>query len=689
MDNKKKIAIACILVVAFLFLWILTHKLELSRMWAYGDLIAFPSTNNVFLDWSFFSWNQDGMGFISFKPFNYYLSAFVVSNFIGSTLAQKLFLFFPLPLSFFTFFLFSRKTNLKLAPAILGAFVYAINPITIAEIVSGSVTLIVYSVFPLIFLLLHRLLWLRKPGYVDAVLLGVTSFAVFNVHAAFWYLTLVLPLLFFAVFQAGFNIKQLGKLLIPLSMAAFILLPNLIGYVGIGSNTSVSTSYLSDASYCYSDSSIGNIIRLSGNRGSAQAAEYLGYNVLTLQTALGYVIFAIGLLAFMPLIRKTGREQKDNGRLFYPLAVGAVLIVGLILLVKAYPGLVDLNPVLSSLRNPVKLMYPFAFVLCFFFALGSEQLFKMIKSKFKPCFSVMIAIVLIVLISLYNLPALDGSLGLNKTRGNGYYIEDKYSELPSIFNQLNASNTDYRVLFLPWEYSELLKVSSQEANYFGIALGSGTTSKTDWLKQSFEIAVSQSSPDRSRLLGLYSVKFVVIDKTYDEPNTKTPAEPNIYSSYDSYWIAGNPQYFYKIFDADKNFNLKFEDNDFAVFENTQAINPLYSRATNLNITTDYLPNSENLIKSPSPKTDLQYWQVWPTDALNITEDNVFCVSGQKEWWANINQNVSVEENKQYLLSFAVKAVNITDLHAKIMWFNTTTSTSENEALSVEFVRLYE
>jgi hypothetical protein len=184
------VALALLVAGVFVFLY---RNLNILQMWAYGDLSAFPTDPAVIRDWTFSAWISQGLGFLAFKPFSYYNERYVASALLGPNLAQKvLFLLLPV-LSFVTFFLLLKKLNLNPLAAFVGSLLYAVNPVVIAEFVGGSMTLAAYATFPIILLLIIRILSSDKTRVVDLVLLGVLAFFVLNVHAAFWYLLVVVP----------------------------------------------------------------------------------------------------------------------------------------------------------------------------------------------------------------------------------------------------------------------------------------------------------------------------------------------------------------------------------------------------------------------------------------------------------------------------------------------------------------
>ena len=387
------------------------------------------------------------------------------------------------------------------------------NPTTIAEFLVGSMTMVVYALFPVLLFLIMKIIRDTKFNLRDLLFLGLLGFFVFNVHAAFWYIIIIIPVLLIAIFFRQTNLKKILRLFIPIIIGITILLPNIIGYTGIYSATnSHRILFNSYASYTYGDATLSNLLRLAGNKGSAQSEEFLDYNSLSYLTIIG-VIFSI--IAFIPLI--TIRKQQLRKiiiLLVFSTVFSFLLASGMILTIKNYPYIVDLHPILSSLRNPVKLMYPLSFSICFLFALGIESIIKkiiMIGQKNVLLKKSIVGVLLVGLILVYNYPALDGTMGLAKTRDNNYSVDNKYFDLISKFEAIDSDYKDYRVLFLPWELSTSLMATSINPNYFGFPAGTSVSSDIAWLKNVYEYTTSKNITDRNLLLSLFSVKYVVVE----------------------------------------------------------------------------------------------------------------------------------------------------------------------------------
>jgi hypothetical protein len=630
--SDNKILLTCIigLLVTALFIF-LYRNLHFSEMWAFGDLSAFPKDITIIENWTFSAWSSQGLGFLSFKPFTYYIEMLVSTTLLGDNLAQKaMFLLLPI-FSFTTFLLFLRKLKVNMFAAIVGSLLYAVNPVTVSEFVGGSMTLAAYATFPIILLFIIRILNGKEINIVDLIVLGLSSFFVLNVHAAFWYLIVIVPAIVAVFYSNKLPLvkatKRLTRLFIPLIIGLMIIFPNVLGYIGLyGSTATTDVTFVPDTVYCYHDSYFYNIVRLAGNKGSVQAEEYLNYNTINNYTILGY---AIPLIAFAPLLIK----KRDSSN-FKPLMLSFVFafLFGffIISMLRAFPFAVDLHPILASLRNPVKLMYPIAFSLCFLFTIGTQKIIVTVQAKKRgQVLKFLAATLLVVIILSYNYPAIEGTLGvgLPNVRGEDYYVKEKYVNLPSTLENLDKNYLNYRVMILPWELSTLERVSSYIPNYFGMPPGTAISSDINWMQDVFEFVTEENSGDRGLLLGLFEVKYIVIDKTFTSLFDNTSVYKSlmngksnmVYRAHDSFWATGNPTYYAKIFGNDRDFSMVHEDENFVIFENKKALAKIHIREDPINLTFSTTFGSENLIKNPSFENGLDDWQFGPADKVNIRQ----------------------------------------------------------------------
>lgn len=691
--HNKELRIENLLILtALLYFLVLYRNLEIHKMWAFGDLIGFPTDIRVVSDWTFHLWNQEGLGLVSFTPFNYNLTMLVASLVFGSFLAQKILLLSMPIVSFITFFSCLRKFDVNTAGSLLGALAYSVNPLTISELVGGSMTLAIYSIFPLIFLYVIRTIQCQSFRLKDVVVLGLLGFFAFNVHATFWYMLLLIPPLLISVRPFAQILKKTAVLAIPLIIIVLILLPNIIGYFRIYEVTTWDqTAFESETAYSYADATFYNIVRLAGNRGSAQAKEFLNFNTVNSYTVWGY---AITIIAFLfPFVKWHDLNQKKK-ILTLSMVVSFVASVGLILLVRFLPSIVNLHPVLTSLRNPGKLIYPLSFSLCLLFSVGVEQLLMSVNRRHNVQWRIVIASILLILVLFYNYPALDGTMGLSQVRDNSYYLNDKYYVVTSVLQGIDKDYTSYRVLLLPWDYSTQIKFGGILPNYFGVYYGSELFPNVNLLRGIFELFAARNSSERGYLLGLFDVKYVVIEKSLQNDYNQQ-ADPThtgrsyvIYDSNFSYWAAGEPEYYYEIFRSDPNFELLFEDSNFAILRNKVVVTRIHTRSSAVNLILSYATATENLLSNPSFDNQTEYWQTWPGNLITA-KNGEGTLLGQEKWWTNLGQTIPVNENVLYRLRFSVKGYNITDMHAKVLWYNATESFTEGNAFVDDFINLYQ
>jgi hypothetical protein len=578
-----------LLILIFSFLY---RNLDFSKMWAFGDLMAFPTDLNLMSEVIFYSWKEEGIGLPNSSQFNYFVVMLLSSAIFGNFVAQKLLFLAILPISFFIFYYFLRNFNFKFEVSFLGALLYSINPVTISSFEAGGIReLMTFAIFPLFILYLWKLVVEEKFTLKYLAILAVLALFLFNIYVTFWYGLIILPGLLLIGLRK--NAKRFSRLLPIFVIVALILFPTILVLSGPYRGISMEEiSFKSHVEYCYSDTSFQNLIRLAGNTGSAQREEALNYNTLNYYTTLGYILSFVALSSLF-FIRKGGNKKEDVNKtlLIFVASICLVILIGILLTIRGNPGLIDFNPVISSLRNPVKLMYPLVFCFSLLFSYGTEEIFhKFSKKKFPKK---IIILFLIFIILFYNYPALDGTLGLEKTRGNQYVVGDKYSKLPKILEKLDTNYKEYRFLFLPWEYCSNLRIRSELPNYFGTPLGAQIEGINILKVKEILDSICYNSSNKRDGLSLFNVRYIIVDKTFKGyykvekwyKNIREDYKSSVYYSHNSYWLTGDTAYFYAIFIDDSNFELVYEDDDFAIFRNNNAIPKVYSYAEDTNLAT--------------------------------------------------------------------------------------------------------
>ncbi|MDO8634569.1 MAG: hypothetical protein Q7K34_04730 [archaeon] len=682
---RKNKSIIVALIIFFGILLFLVRNLDFSKMWAFGDLISYPTDLKITFNWVFSAWRDEGLGLFNFPAINYYLIIFFSSLLFGSFFAQKILFLSTLIIAFTSSFLFLKYFGFKTKSSFLGGFFYAINPVTISSFVGGAIgELMTFAVLPLVLIYLHKSLSSEKLNFRHIAFLGLLSLFLWNTYVFFWQTILIIaPFVLFA----SQKYKTLSRMIPLVVVLTVFFLPTLLGILNLNKGIfEEKISFESTVKYTYKDISVLNLLRLSGNTGSAQAEEFLNYNNIGDYTVLGYILFLLTIIALF----FAKKQYLDDSITSIPLIVASITLIvaiGLLLLVKMYPNLIDVNPLISTLRNPVKLMYLLVFAFSILFTYSIQKLLSKIEKNKLTQNTVMACIILVILLSNY--PALDGTLGIQKVRSDQYFIEEDYYKLSEILKGIDQHFTDSRLLILPWEYPTNLRIRSELPNYFGTPLGAQLGgSNISAIKNVFD-SIHDDEKTKSIVLGIFNVKYIVVKKNfksyylgqkwYEHLKNKEPIF--VYNSHNSYWVSGDPLKFYSIFYKDNNFELIYEDESFTIFKNLRYSDKFFTLPT------------KNLIKNPYFEDGLNQWKNWPSHTVNIESckelnEGRSCavLSSQKKEFTILYQLIPAEENKWYTFSFAINPSIITDAHAKLIWYDQTEKTGESDGIKVDYIK---
>jgi hypothetical protein len=689
-----------VLVIIFLlllgFLIFLFRNIEINKMWAYGDLAAFPTNMKLMSDWLFYSWREEGLGLANTPVFNYFGFIIIFSNIFGSFLAQKILFISTFIISYFSFYYFLKFFKFSTITSALSAFFYSINPVTISAFVGGSIgESMTIAAFPLIFIYLYKLITEDRFNLKTLAILGLVSLFLWSIYVTFWLCGTAIV----ALFLMKRNFGRLLRLVPVLCILLLVFLPTIFGLLKMNNSiTKEKISFTTEAQYTYGEISFLNLIRLAGNKGSAQGNGFLSYDTINNYTILG--LFLSMLPISSTLLTKNFREHNRTLDLFVVSLFLWLILIGVLMLIRNYPSLVDEYLIFFTLRNPSKLMYPLAFFFIIMFSYSIEIFFSKLNTR-KYLIAVL-AVILLFAITYYNYPALNGNMDLQKLRANNYFVEDKYYQLPKILAKIDPNFSENRILYLPWEYPSNLRIRSELPNYFGTTLGSQLVD-IDISKVNYTLSIiSQNSTAKGNLLALFDVKYVIIDKSFNSyhegqswyDSLKKNYNSLVYYSENSYWLLGNPSYFYSVFKTDHNFIIVYEDDNFAIFQNNILTDKFYKLPINENqdFSLAYSTSSDNLLKNPSFENGTIDWNVWPSNLVNISNDSKdgkfsLAIHGQNLWWTNAYQVVPIKNDTLYQLNFSIKGYNITDLHIKLMWYNQSVNVKEGFETHSDFIVL--
>lgn len=654
-DNQKFVLeIIAVTLVFSLFVLFLTRYLDYSKMWTFGDLVAYPLDVDFFYSKITHIWNSEGLGVLRSPMINISLVNFSLVAIFGGFVAQKISLLSAFPIAFLTSYFLLRHFKFKTLSAIVGALLYSVNPVTISSFTAGGIgQLVTFAVFPLFIIYVHKLLEDGRFRIRYVAIIGLISILIWNIYVAFWYGTLVLIPFFLILFLFG-NIRRIATLrLIPvLVILAIIFVPGNLILANIEENVSKEkVSVVKDAEYTFSNSNFRNVIRLAGNAGSPQIS--LDYNRVNDFTVLGLLLAVIAISSVI-FVRYVPQHNRTSTLIIISSMVSLIVTIGFILLMRSYPNLVDYNSIFASLRNPEKLQYPLTFSFVILATYGFEQLLERFGRM--EIIRHLVILVMFFAILFYNYPALDGTLGLKKVRGEGYVIEDKYYKLSDVLAKIDNEYSAHRFMILPWEYETSLRINNENPNFFGMQLGSELSGLNAQEFKSVLELINSDSNNKAKALALFDVKYLVVDKTFGKEfnlskgwvrDLKKTAPSFVYYDGQSYWLTGDPNYFYTKFKSDSGFALVYEGQNFAVFKVNASTNKFYEMPYTAyeEILSDGNSFSPFLYDSSSFKISYEY--VSPTlykISMNATKPFIlsFAESYHPSWEARVYYDGKVE-----------------------------------------------
>jgi hypothetical protein len=694
-NSKSSISFAnysgLILFVGFLFLLILLlRNVALFEPWAFGDLGLPPSDLRSLYERTFYIWQSEGIGSVGSPMVNVKIMMLVLSLLTGTVLVSKVLLLSTFVISYGSCYYLLRKLGIRPLICFTGAVLYAFNPVSVAGFIGGEISeVMTFAIFPVLIWLVFKVFNDDKhPAKSLSMLALLLFFFVWNIYVAFWYVVLVVVplLLVLLITKKGDSVVSkkdiLARLCIICLIVAGVFAPSLV-LIQAKTSAASETSFIPDSQYTYRSMSIDNVLRMAGNTGSAQ--ENLGYNTYSLFTVFGSVIVFV---AIAPMLLFGNKHLSTGTKLFLiSCSASFALAVGLALLVRSYPGIVDYNLLFASLRNPKKLLFPLVFALTVLLTINTGRILSSTKRGLIRG-SVICGLLLCIL--FYNIPAMDGTLGLEKVRGRSYIVDQKYDAIPLLLEDIDPQYKNYRVFVFPWQFATNTAIHPSLLNYFGTPLGAGADGvNVGEFGKMFKL-IGESSAARQSIFTTYNVKYIVIDKTFDRypgflEGQLGAGTYEVYYDHDSYWVTGDPSYLNAILSDDSSFVRSYEDSQFAIFTFTGLLSP----------TTLSIADTDITASSSFENDGLENWHVWPANLVRVDTTDGFdgerslAMQGLTDWWSNAHKLVPIEDRGIYQLQFAVKPFNKTDLHVKLLWYDQNDAIRDDTALRTDYIKLYE
>jgi len=565
-----------------LILVLLFRGLDFTKMWSYGDLN--PFTKHL-LEWALYTWKEEGLGYQYIAPnyLGFLLSALMTLAF-GGIVAQKVAILLPFLTSFASLYYFSKKLfNLNDMLCFISALLYSINPVTVMEFVGGGVgSFMVYSLIPLILYLFIKFLESFKIKYI--LLLIAISPLFWNPYHTFWVFLILLSSLIVAKFLVQKRKEAVRGaffgFIILLICLFLIFLPTLIqfyfAYQKVGEK--LGARVVNDVLWNYRDVNVFNLLRFAGNHGSAQ--PYLGYNSFNYFTWAGWIL-EILVVSSLLISKKIRRQRSTLSLVFISSWISLLVSVTILIIIKQFPYIVNMLVIMSTLRNPIKLMHIIAFDLVIL-AMSTvahlhSALLRLKHGRVLAEFFVLVILLLVVFV--YNMPVMDGTYGLS-VRSDDYRVSYKYYYLKKLLKTIYPTYKNHRILIVPFEYSSLIDMRASLPNYLGLTIGPLINASV--LKGVYDLLISHS-PYKSYVLTLLDVKLVVIDKKFRSAfedvswyqRLKKIHGVFVLGYHNSYFISGNASILKDLYLEDPNLNLIYEDDDFIVFENVENTSKIY------------------------------------------------------------------------------------------------------------------
>ena len=424
-----------------------------------------------------------------------------------------------LPLSFLTFYYYSRKFCNSMWARILGATLYLINPVTIAYFAAGQLMWI-FVFLPLsINYFLDFLEEQKLQNILKATLFTTLTVWMLPPIAFILFLGLLITALSYVAMSKNRKnyLKKLSPPLVICGITLFLCLsPHIYSTIRYFQSPlfNLSDDVLLDFQYAYHEATIPNLLRLAGNEGSPQIK--FGYNSSTnLNNEVGYII---PLLAFASILWVKGSDKKQ--RIIAALTLLCFALFSTVFLRFACTS--ELKWVITdimlvwTLRNPFKIQLLILTAIIPLFIFTTEKLTisftKFLQSKnFK---SAIITLVLTFLalshVYFYNAFAFNGYMGIDRCPGMDQATMDE--TLSHIINDSLAwaDSGSFRGLILPFDHKTELYVEYSNMFLYPSRLGQNSD-----VSSMLGNALS-GDVNFENLLRILSIKYLYINNKWED-----------------------------------------------------------------------------------------------------------------------------------------------------------------------------
>lgn len=672
-------------VVVFLLVYAaLLRTIHVGSLYAFGDLPPYYGARafQKFLT----TWHFAGLGYsYQYNVIPAYLGAITS---VAGVLGQNLFYLALVPAGYLAFFVFVGRYVDSAIPRQLAAGLYAVNPLTIGEFSNGDVvSLIGFVGLPLVLHYLNDVVesdtW--SSSLSAAMVFGATTVVPW---LGFW---MVAPFAPGLLYRARRTPRTLVKLAAAGVVGSTLALPGVYNVVqrAIGLQTSVGRELLMESlRWNYASATPLALLRLAGNHGDRTMIA-LGYNSDPVLAVAGLIVPGIALLSL----------PKRRVRSYLYVVVGVVAFAYATHLGITAP-LFDWLPPLLSLRNPSKIMYALLVSLCVLFGVGVESvvasgnsdtttgtsklgrrvpshsfagipdgrrrsilLVRRLRNTARESIGasrawvrhgldhrsvVVVCLVCLVLVT-YVIPA-QGALGIDATRGHGYYIHDEQQ----VTDRLHG-----RVLWAPYTYTTQLRLRHDYPNHVGIKSGGVYQGiQSDGYVTDLFRTFAQDPTRSEAVLSNLGVTYVVVDSSPPGPDAAMgQGPPRVVEKWGAPWLAGDPARFDRLLADSPAFAEAFRTDHFTVYRVVGvAERPRYEQYDGLNAVsyptaTNVTPLGANLLANPVFANGTKHWWTPPemkTQVVSSGDGNTLLLEPTDPTTARaIAQEVPVRDRYPY------------------------------------------
>lgn len=526
--NWKKIRPKWLEIVLVLFtasiVTLLVARQILCSTLVFGDNpLVTLSSGTIIGEYIFNNWHQAAYGESYPAPLAYLFLYFFnqIATYIGNINFFSFIMNFSLPLSFISFYSFSKKFCESIWLRLFGATFYIINPVVITYYnFGGFMWCLVFLPCSLSFFtdLLEK--QTIRNLVKAATFTSLTMWTFPTLSPILLVVLLVMVLTYFALtkYKLVFLKKIAPQLLlltliilicnVPFFFAEYLYYQSpLYGFEG--------HSVLRDFEFTYQKVTLFNLLRLAGNVGSPQ--QPLGYNdPVNIRNEIGIII---PIMAFASIFWIKQPSQKKR-IIIMSASVASVAIFGVILKCIVYSQLgwlIESMPILWTVRNPFKLQLMLTVCIIPLFTFSIEKIAISFIDFFKRR-NLKLATLTCVLIFLgvshiyvYNQFVFNGFMGLDKNLGDlQTYLPDK------ILNSMIEDSLEwydkgsYRGIILPFDHNTELHVQLTNPLLYPGRLGLNSKVVNE-IKNELEI-----DSNLTNLFSLLSTKYVYANYGWKE-----------------------------------------------------------------------------------------------------------------------------------------------------------------------------